>query len=163
MRATRFHFIVLNAAVVALAGAGNLLADGPTSQPAAATPAAPTPTPRPPPPLPPIVPVRYTEDYSAAPTSLKHIPLGHSGDWYLTLGNELRLRYESYQDNQWGQGPQDSGGYLWARVMPYADLHVGEHFRAFGQIVAAFEWWDDAGIRPPDEDRLDVLQAISTT
>ena len=110
--------------------------------------------------LPPITPLRYTEDYSAAPPSLKHIPLGHGGDSYLSLGIELRLRYESYQDNQWGQGPQDSGGYLWARVMPYADLHIGEGFRAFGQLIAAFEWWDDAGIRPPDEDRLDVLQAF---
>jgi hypothetical protein len=133
--------------MVALTPHRTLLADGPASRPA-------------PPPLPPITPLRYTEDYSAAPASLKHIPLGDGGDWYLTLGNEIRVRYEFYQDNQWGQGPQDPGGFLWARVLPYSDLHLGPSFRAFGQIVSAFEWWDDTGLRPPDEDRLDVLQAF---
>jgi hypothetical protein len=144
MRATRCH-LLLSGAIVALTHQRTSLADGPTSRPAA---------------LPPITPLRYTEDYSATPASLKHIPLGRGGDSYLTLGNEFRLRYEFYEDDQWGQGPQDPGGFLWARAMPYADLHVGPSFRAFGQIVSAFEWWDDTGVRPPDEDRLDLLQAF---
>lgn len=146
MRVTLCHLLRITSATVAL-GAPTLLADEPTSQPGPVA-------------LPPTTPLRYTEDYSAAPPSLKHLPLGNGGDSYLSLGTEFRLRYEFYQDNQWGQGPQDSGGYLWARAMPYADLHIGPSFRAFGQIISAFEWWDAAGIRPPDEDRLDVLQAF---
>jgi hypothetical protein len=145
VKATLCH-VLLAAAIVAPA-AQTLHAQGPAPRPA-------------PPALPPITHVRYTEDYSAAQASLKHIPLGDNGDWYLTLGNEIRVRYEFYQDNQWGQGPQDPGGFLWARVLPYADLHLGPNFRAFGQLVSAFEWWDDTGVRPADEDRLDVLQAF---
>ena len=55
---------------------------------------------------------------------------------------------------------QDSDGYLWERTMPYVDLHVGEGFRAFGQFVSAFEWGDATGVKPPDVDRADVLQAF---
>jgi hypothetical protein len=145
MRVTRCHLLLLNGLIVALLGQRTLLAGEPISQPAV---------------LPPITPVRYTEDYSAAPPSLKHIPLGDGGDTYLSLGLEMRLRYEFYKDNLWGQGPQDSDGYLWERTIPYADLHIGPNFRAFGQLVSAFEWGDATGIKPPDEDRLDVLQAF---
>ena len=147
MRATLCHALLLSGTIVGLTHQPTLSANGPTSRPALEM-------------LPPITPVRYTEDYSAAPPSLKHIPFGDGGNSYLTLGNEFRLRYEFYQDNQWGQGPQDRGGFLWARAMPYADLHLGPSFRVFGQIVSAFEWWDDTGLRPPDEDRLDLLQAF---
>jgi hypothetical protein len=147
MRLARGHLLLLSGAIAALLAQRPLLADAPTSRPAQAA-------------LPPITPIRYTEDYSAAPPSLKHIPLGDGGDTYLSLGLEVRLRYEFYQDNLWGQGPQDSGGYLWGRAMPYADLHIGPSFRAFGQLVSAFEWWDSTGIKPPDEDRLDLLQAF---
>lgn len=123
--------------------------------------------------LPAISTYRYDEDYAvlrnaspaqdADPLSLaplKYMPLGDGGPSYLTLGSEFRLRYEFYGNNLWGQGPQDDGGYLWGRAMPYADLHVGPNFRAFGQLIAAFEWGDEAGVSPPDEDRLDLLQGF---
>jgi hypothetical protein len=147
MKVTCCHLLLLNGAVVALGDQRPSPADAPTPQSAQAA-------------LPLITPVRYTEDYSAAPTSLKHIPLGNDGESYLSLGLELRLRYEFYHDNLWGQGPQDSDGYLWERTLPYADLHIGPSFRAFGQLVSAFEWGDATGKRPPDEDRLDMLQAF---
>jgi hypothetical protein len=80
---------------------------------------------------PPIDNVRYTEDYGylrgGDPDAMdalspwgpvKYIPLNKAGDVYLTLGAELRLRYERYEDNNWGQGPQDNDGYLWARALP---------------------------------------------
>ena len=147
MRLTSRHLLLLGAAIVAVHGQSVSFAAAPSAQRAPAA-------------LPPITPLRYNEDYSAAPPSLKHIPLGDDGDLYLTLGAELRLRYELYLENNWGQGPQDGDGFLWPRFMPYADLHVGPSFRAFGQLVAAFEWWDATGVKPPDEDRLDLLQAF---
>ncbi len=123
--------------------------------------------------LPDLSTYRYDEDYSglrdanvrqaADPLSLaplKYVPLDDRGDSYLSFGGELRLRYEFYDQNQWGQGTQDDGGYLWGRGLPYADLHLGPNFRAFGQLIAAFEWNDEAGVSPPDEDRLDLLQAF---
>ena len=115
--------------------------------------------------------VRYTENYSYLRDadidardqlwpwySLKYIPLDETGEVYLTLGSEFRLRYERYEDNNWGEGPQDKDGYLWERVLPLADLHVGEHFRFFGQLISAFAFDLDQPESPVDEDRLDVIQ-----
>src|SRR5688572_22528068 len=128
-----------------------------------------------PPPGPPSMQnVRYTEDYgylrsrdpiAAAPLSpwgpLKYIPLNDAGDVYVTLGTELRLRYERYKNNNWGEGPQDNDGYLWARALPLADLHVGDNLRFFGQLISALASDVDLPLSPVDEDRLDVLQAFA--
>ena len=82
---------------------------------------------------PPIGLVRFDENYlylrngdsnqlkALSPwTSVKYIPLNEDGDLYLTLGGEIRLRYERYHNNLWGEGPQDRDGYLWARFLPLA-------------------------------------------
>lgn len=118
--------------------------------------------------------VRYTEDYSYLRSgnanatealspwaSLKYIPLNKAGDIYLTLGSEFRLRYERYENNNWGEGPQDNDGYLWARALPLADLHVGDNVRFFGQVISAVAYDLDVPASPVDEDRLDVLQAFT--
>lgn len=122
---------------------------------------------------PPINNVRYTEDYGylrhrdAAVASLypwaplKYIPLGESDDVYLTLGAEFRLRYERFDDNNWGEGAQDDDGYLWARALPLADLHVGQNLRVFGQIISAFVYDLDIEKSPVDEDQLDLLQGFA--
>ena len=117
--------------------------------------------------------VRHTEEYGylrrADPGAaealspwapLKYIPLNADGDVYLTLGAEVRLRYEWYGDNNWGEGPQDTDGYLWARALPLADLHVGSAVRFFGQLISAFVYDLDVPKSPVDEDRLDVLQGF---
>jgi hypothetical protein len=110
--------------------------------------------------LPPITPTRYDEHYPR-PDPLKHIPLDPRGDAYLTLGGEVRLRHESYVKNNFGTGPQDDDGYLWLRVMPYADLHAGQHLRFFGELISAFEFGDDFGLTPIDENRADLLQGFA--
>lgn len=127
-----------------------------------------------PPDPPPIESVRYTEDYrylrNADPPAgeqlspwapLKYIPLNDAGDVYLTLGSELRLRYEWYDNNNWGEGPQDKDGYLWVRALPLADLHLGENVRVFGQLIGAYAYDLDTPVSPVDEDRFDVLQAFT--
>ena len=127
-----------------------------------------------PPDPPPIENVRYTEDFgylkSRDPAAteplapwgpLKYIPLNEQGDIFLTLGAEFRLRYEWYQDNNWGEGPQDDDGYLWARALPLADLHVGDNVRFFGQLIAAYVYGLDVPVSPVDEDRADALQAFA--
>ena len=82
--------------------------------------------------------LRYDEDYSyledpAARTDLfdplKYIPLNESGDWYVTLGGELRDRYEYFNNYTFGSGAQDKDGYNLLRVMPHADVHLGEYLR----------------------------------
>lgn len=128
----------------------------------------------PPPEAPPIESVRYTEDYgylrTAGPEAtealrpwapVKYIPLNNSGDIYLTLGAEFRFRYERFQDNNWGEGPQDDDGYLWARALPLADLHVGRNVRLFSQLIGAAVYDLDIPRSPVDEDRLDLLQGFA--
>jgi hypothetical protein len=114
--------------------------------------------------------LRYDEDYSylrdrsarsgAWWEPLKYIPLTGSGNVYLTLGNEARLRYEVLHNDNFGEGPQDDDGYLWLRALPSADLHAGEHVRAFGQLISAFAVDREPSRRAVDENRLDVLQAF---
>src|SRR4051812_32140759 len=63
--------------------------------------------------VPPLTPLRYGEDYSylADPAArsgawwepLKYIPLGSDPDFYLSLGGEARVRYEGYENNNWGE------------------------------------------------------------
>ncbi|MCC2976083.1 alginate export family protein [Sphingomonas sp. PL-96] len=64
---------------------------------------------------------------------LKCLPLDSDGDVYLTLSGELRLRVnETTNPNlrESGAQRQDIN-----RIVAGADLHVGPHFRAFGEIA----------------------------
>src|SRR6266536_2750313 len=83
-----------------------------------------------PPSAPPFKQLRYDENYmylrdtsrhSDYLDSIKFIPLNTNGDWYLTLGGEIRERYEYYHNNLWGRGPQDDDGYWLQRYMVHAD------------------------------------------
>jgi len=71
---------------------------------------------------------------------LKFIPLNNSGTNYLTLGVENRTEFQYLQNNAWGAGPQDLTGYVFERLMPSADLRLGDHVRIF--VTLAF---DDVG------------------
>jgi hypothetical protein len=130
--------------------------------PAHAQSSAPTP--------PPLTTRHYDEDYlylrdPAARTGawwepLKYDPLNATGDVYLTLGAELRLRYEHFENNNWGQGPATNDGYLWYRALPLADLHLGPNLRLFGQLIAG--WAADKEDKGPvDETGVDLLQGFA--
>ncbi len=78
----------------------------------------------PPPSPPPFQKLRYDESYeylrdpsrrSDYLDAIKFIPLNTNGNWHLTLGGEIRERYEHYQNNLWGRGPRDDNGYLLQR------------------------------------------------
>src|SRR5438552_11803126 len=85
---------------------------------------------------PPFKKLRYDENYeylrdpsrrSDYLDAIKFIPLHTNGDRYLTLGGEIRERYEYYHNNLWGRGPQDQDGYLLQRYMVHADTHFGDY------------------------------------
>jgi hypothetical protein len=91
----------------------------------------------------------------------KFIPLDPAGQTYLTLGDESRLRYEQYWNNNFGSTPVPVDPYLRFRDLPYADLHLGSDFRLFGQLMTAY------GLRSPltknpetDETGVEVLQGF---
>jgi hypothetical protein len=126
---------------------------------------------------PPISPLRQREDYRYLAESgnrrgdwwesLKYIPLTRSPVGpFLTFGAEVRLRYELIDNTDFGSGPQDSGGYLLTRLMPYAALTwprlSGDwEVQVFTQLEAAFSNGDARGPGPIDQDDFDVLQAFA--
>lgn len=112
---------------------------------------------------------RYPEDWShlADPGKLtgrwterfKYIPLREDGSIYLTTGMEARSRYEGYDNPNWGSTPDES--YVWNRLMPYADLHVGSA-RFFAQpIFSAISGASHRPRTPVDTTGADVLQAFT--
>jgi hypothetical protein len=111
---------------------------------------------------------RYTEDYSylrdpanrsgAWWERFKLLPLDQDGRLYVTVGDEVRFRYEHYTNNNFGSAATE--GYLRYRQMPYADLHLGPEVRVFAQAIVAY------GVRSRpknpfiDETGVEVLQGF---
>lgn len=119
---------------------------------------------------PPFEQLRYEEDYSylqdeslrRSPLDrLKYIPLREGKpDWYLSIGGEIRQRYEAFRNDDWGAAPPDDNGYLLQRYMLHTDWHFGRRARIFFQLKSGVEAGRTGGPRPPDEDRADVHQAF---
>jgi hypothetical protein len=125
-----------------------------------------------PPPVPPYTAVRWNEDYSYLKTAprdadpfdpLKYIPFGDNA--YLSLGAQVRYRYEYFNNTNFGDGFEDNDGYHLIRILAHADLHLGDNFRFFVQGKSALI--EDGGIgaggapRGPDADELDLQQAFA--
>ncbi|GFO59562.1 alginate export family protein [Geomonas silvestris] len=91
---------------------------------------------------------------------VKYLPLNREGDWYLSLGGELRERYEFFENYNWREQPQDSG-YSLQRYFLHADLHLGERVRLFGQLQSSLEYGRSGGPRPGvDRNQLDLHQGF---
>lgn len=113
--------------------------------------------------------LRYDEDYSylgdralrrGPLDEIKFVALDAKRDAYLTLGGEIRERYELVRHSSWGRGPQDEDGYLLQRFMLHADLHFSESWRLFAQLKSGLESGRSGGPRATDEDELDLHQAF---
>lgn len=110
--------------------------------------------------------LRYDEGWTALRDAsregrrqAKYVPLDDAGETYLTLGGEVRARFEGFDDNLWGDPPAPDDGYLWLRVMPHADLHTGPA-RVFVQGIAGYARAVGAGKGPADETGIDLLQGF---
>jgi hypothetical protein len=113
--------------------------------------------------------LRYDENYSylknpEASTDfldpIKYIPFNEQGDIYLTLGGQVRDRYEYFQNNTFGSGTQDKDGYNLVRVLLNADLHLGPVVRVFVQGISATEQDRAGGPRSTDGDMGDFHQGF---
>jgi hypothetical protein len=117
--------------------------------------------------------LRYEEDYSYLKDpsrrtdfwdSIKYMPQCGREDWYLSLGGELRERYEFYHEQDAGQVPPDArnNGYMLQRYLLHGDLHLGPYFRFFGQFMTGLEDGRIGGPRPDiDRDAFDAHQAFA--
>jgi hypothetical protein len=111
--------------------------------------------------------LRYDEDWSVLHgaerdegRSAKYIPIAADGSVYLSLGGEVRARYEGFDENLWGDQPAPDDGYLWLRALPHADLHAGPA-RIFIQGIAGYARGVGAGKGPADESGIDLLQGFA--
>jgi hypothetical protein len=113
-------------------------------------------------------PFRYDEDWSSFADSskrsdwldpLKYIPLGRPG-WFVTLGGEVREKFELLDQPGFGTGPADDTGYYLQRYLLSSDFHFGAKIRFFTELQSGLENGRNGGPRPTDLDRLDVHQAF---
>jgi hypothetical protein len=112
--------------------------------------------------------LRYDEDWSSLSDSvhrtdwldaLKYISLGRAG-WYVTLGGELREKFELLDEPGFSSKQEDQNGYLLQRYMLSSDFHLGPRFRFFAELQSGLEEGRNGGPRPTDLDRLDWHQAF---
>jgi hypothetical protein len=91
--------------------------------------------------------------------SIKYIPIGNDPAWYLSLGGEVRERFEYYSRSNFGLQGQTSDSYLLHRMLLHADLHAGDYIRTFFELGSHFAPWRDTAT-PPYVDRWDLQQAF---
>lgn len=112
--------------------------------------------------------VRWDEDYSYLKNgtskpdmfdSIKYIPLGRD-DFYLSLGGQVRERYEYFNNASFGVGTQDNDGFYLTRFTAHADLHLGQNFRFFVQGKSSLEDGREGGPRSSDRDEAELQQAF---
>lgn len=112
---------------------------------------------------------RFDEDWSAlrdpakrtdAFDPIKWIPLSADGSWYMTLGGELRERFESSRNSLFGLALPARNDYLLQRAYLFADVHYGPNFRTFVEIASGLTpGWNGT---PPatQKNDLDLLQGF---
>ncbi|MCW2238585.1 alginate export family protein [Azospirillum canadense] len=120
---------------------------------------------------PPLTNTRFNEDYrylldpnartGAFWEPFKATPLTSDGYASLSFGQETRLRFEAIRNSSWGQDNPQNDAYGFWRVLPYADLRVGQGFRVFGQLILADAVGKLEPLAQPDADRIDLMQGFA--
>lgn len=112
--------------------------------------------------------LRYDDDLTcirAGPSGdaldrLKPVPMNAEGDIRLSLGGEIRQRYEFTKNPSFGVARQDKAGVWLQRYALHTDLRLGSHVRIFGQLLSALESGRAGGGSPVDENELELQNAF---
>jgi hypothetical protein len=115
--------------------------------------------------------LRFDEDYSCLsnPTNrtdwfdpIKYIPLrAHAPDWYLTLGGELRERFEGTYDPGFGIGGKEADSYWLQRVTLLTDAHLSQRFRVFAEGISGVIEGETPPAPKVQDDPVDLLFAFA--
>lgn len=92
--------------------------------------------------------------------AIKCMPLNADRSASLSLGGEVRERYEYTGNPLWGEDPQDQNGVFLQRYVLHGDLRLGPGLRLFGQLYSALEDGRAGPASPVDENRIDLQQAF---
>jgi hypothetical protein len=113
--------------------------------------------------------LRFDEDYSrlANPSNrcdfldpIKYIPLRtNAPDYFLTLGGELRERFEGAHNPGFGIHG-DHNDYWLQRVTSLGDLHLGERVRFFAEGISGIMEGQTGPKPPPQDDPIDLQFAF---
>ena len=115
-------------------------------------------------------PERYDEDWSFLrdPSKrtdffdpIKWIRLGKDGSWFLTLGGELRERFQDVHNQEFGLTTPARDRHGYHRIFLLADTHLGPHFRTFVELASGEIVGATTDPSPAEQDPLDVLQAFA--
>ena len=91
---------------------------------------------------------------------LKYISLSATDPLaYLSLGANLRERFEAFDAAQFGTGPNRNDDYVLSRFEVHSDLRLGPHLQIFVQLQSAFAFGKEVRT-PVDQNRLDLGQAF---
>ena len=94
--------------------------------------------------------------------SLKYIPLSGGGPHaYLSLGADLRERFEANDAVNFGVGGIKPQSYVISRLEAHADLRINDWLQAFVQLQSDFAPGKST-LTPVDQNRLDLEQAFVT-
>jgi hypothetical protein len=112
-------------------------------------------------------PLRYEEDYSFLKEdtsrqwleTIKYIPVLKSRSIYLSLGGEVRYQYFYVKNEDWGEAPKDTDGYVLTRCLTHMDIHAGKRVRTFIQLQSSLAN-GKAVTSPVEENPLDLHQAF---
>jgi Alginate export len=116
--------------------------------------------------------LRYEEDYRKLRAQgqssardlwdpLKYIPLNAEGDAYLSIGGELRERYEAFNQPFFGLLKLTSTDYILHRALLHLDAHFGRDFRVFLQLGNFLVPGKEGPRAPTDYDELEFQQAFA--
>ena len=92
---------------------------------------------------------------------IKYIPLSEDGNYWMSLGGQVRFRFEGWRNFNFNKAFDDT--FLLTRIRLHTDIHTGEYLRFFAEIKSAFSTDRDlpGGRRPFDVDELDLQQGFA--
>jgi hypothetical protein len=94
--------------------------------------------------------------------SLKYIPFSPDDPkTYLSLGADLRERFEGNDAAGFGISPNSNNDYLISRMEAHADLRIADQVQVFTQFESDYAPWKTM-LTPVDQDVLDLEQAFVT-
>jgi hypothetical protein len=115
--------------------------------------------------------LRFDENYSCLsnPTNrtdwldpIKYIPLRTNDPaWYVTLGGELRERFEGNYNPNFGIGGNEADSYWLQRATLLADAHLGDRFRVFAEGISGAIEGENPPAPPVQNDPTDLLFAFA--